>query len=161
MQMIRHGLMIPVVALMIAFGAVSAHAEAPQREDVEAFLEVTGFDVALESIPLSADTAPQMLGLQADDFGSEWQRLGCGRLRDRNSCTTWPSIFLRRSTFGRPADPRRRFLCLRPRASGWLSAENSSHYGRGRRAQIRERRADHRRAERGIGSPRVALLGAA
>lgn len=75
MQMIRHGLMIPFVAFMLVIGTLSAHAEAPQREDVEAFLEVTGFDVALESIRLSADAAPQMLGLQADDFGSEWKRL--------------------------------------------------------------------------------------
>lgn len=48
---------------------------AAETEKLEAFLEVTGFDVALESIRLSADSAPQMLGLQADDFGSEWKRL--------------------------------------------------------------------------------------
>jgi hypothetical protein len=48
---------------------------APARAELEAFLEVTGFDVALESIRLSADAAPQMLGLQAEDFGSEWKRL--------------------------------------------------------------------------------------
>ena len=48
---------------------------AADGEKLEAFLEVTGFDVALESIRLSADSAPQMLGLQADDFGSEWKRL--------------------------------------------------------------------------------------
>lgn len=39
------------------------------------FLEVTGFDVALESIQLSASSAPEILGLQAEDFGSEWVRL--------------------------------------------------------------------------------------
>ncbi len=50
-----------------------AHAADPAR--VDAFLEVTGFDVALESIRLSADTAPQMLGIDAADFGSEWSRL--------------------------------------------------------------------------------------
>jgi hypothetical protein len=75
MQLIRQSLMIPVFALMFALGTLPATAETPQREDVEAFLEVTGFDVALESIRLSADAAPQMLGLQADDFGSEWKRL--------------------------------------------------------------------------------------
>ncbi|MCX7559753.1 DUF2059 domain-containing protein [Sulfitobacter sp. F26204] len=48
---------------------------AAETERLEAFLEVTGFDVALESIRLSADSAPQMLGLSADDFGSEWSRL--------------------------------------------------------------------------------------
>ncbi|MEL7164089.1 MAG: DUF2059 domain-containing protein [Pseudomonadota bacterium] len=48
---------------------------AADRDRLEAFLEVTGFDVALESIRLSARSAPQMLGLQAEDFGSEWTRL--------------------------------------------------------------------------------------
>ncbi|WP_415920453.1 DUF2059 domain-containing protein [Tateyamaria sp. SN6-1] len=49
--------------------------EAADRAKLEAFLEVTGFDVALESIRLSASSAPEMLGLQAEDFGSEWTRL--------------------------------------------------------------------------------------
>ncbi len=75
MQLIRQALMIPVAAMMLALGALSATAETPDRASLESFLEVTGFDVALESIALSADAAPQMLGLQADDFGSEWQRL--------------------------------------------------------------------------------------
>ena len=44
-------------------------ARAANMDKLEAFLEVTGFDVALESIRLSADSAPQMLGLQAEDFG--------------------------------------------------------------------------------------------
>ncbi|MEQ6248099.1 DUF2059 domain-containing protein [Sulfitobacter sp. HNIBRBA3233] len=65
-----------VFALIALFlSAVTTMAQGVDRERVEAFLEVTGFDVALESIRLSADSAPQMLGLQADDFGSEWQRL--------------------------------------------------------------------------------------
>lgn len=56
-------LMLPALAL------------AADRAKLEAFLEVTGFDVALESIRLSAESAPQMLGLEAEDFGSEWTRL--------------------------------------------------------------------------------------
>ncbi|MEM6760721.1 MAG: DUF2059 domain-containing protein [Pseudomonadota bacterium] len=48
---------------------------AADRGRLEAFLEITGFDVALESIRLSARSAPQMLGLQTEDFGSEWTRL--------------------------------------------------------------------------------------
>ncbi len=75
MHLIRHAVMLPIAALFISFGVLSAEAETPDRENLEAFLEVTGFDVALESIALSADAAPQMLGLEADDFGSEWQRL--------------------------------------------------------------------------------------
>jgi hypothetical protein len=60
-------------ALALTFYSQPARAADPDR--LEAFLEVTGFDVALESIRLSADSAPQMLGLSADDFGSEWSRL--------------------------------------------------------------------------------------
>lgn len=50
-------------------------ARAADPDRLEAFLEITGFDVALESIRLSADSAPAMLGIQADAFGSEWSRL--------------------------------------------------------------------------------------
>ncbi|WP_370401382.1 DUF2059 domain-containing protein [Sulfitobacter sp. JB4-11] len=63
-------LSVVVIASMLARPAQGADADR-----LEAFLEVTGFDVALESIRLSADSAPQMLGLQAEDFGSEWSRL--------------------------------------------------------------------------------------
>lgn len=55
--------------------ALPGLAAAADRAKLEAFLEVTGFDVALESIRLSAGSAPQMLGMQAEDFGSEWTRL--------------------------------------------------------------------------------------
>jgi len=77
MHLIRHALMIPVIAMMLGSGALPATAQTktPDRDSLEQFLEVTGFDVALESIRLSADAAPQMLGLAADDFGSEWKRL--------------------------------------------------------------------------------------
>jgi hypothetical protein len=46
--------------------------QAADRDRLEAFLQVTGFDVALESIKLSASSAPQMLGLEANDFGAQW-----------------------------------------------------------------------------------------
>jgi hypothetical protein len=75
MQLIRNALMIPVAAMLLGLNALTAASDTPDRDSLESFLEVTGFDVALESIALSADAAPQMLGLQADDFGSEWQRL--------------------------------------------------------------------------------------
>lgn len=48
---------------------------AADREKVAAFLQVTGFDVALDSIALSAVSAPQMLGLERDEFGTQWTRL--------------------------------------------------------------------------------------
>lgn len=64
------------LGLLICLVAVQpARAQEDKAQRIEAFLEVTGFDVALESIRLSADTAPRMLGLEAQDFGSEWSRL--------------------------------------------------------------------------------------
>ena len=45
------------------------------QDRLKAFLQVTGFDVALDSIGLSARDAPAMLGKQAEDFGSDWSRV--------------------------------------------------------------------------------------
>lgn len=45
---------------------------AADRTRVEAFLNVTGFDVSLDSIRLSAESAPNLLGMDADDFGFQW-----------------------------------------------------------------------------------------
>ncbi|MDW4496554.1 DUF2059 domain-containing protein [Sulfitobacter sp. D35] len=42
---------------------------------VDAFLEVTGFDVAVESIKLSAGSAPEMIGVETEDFGAQWTGL--------------------------------------------------------------------------------------
>lgn len=72
-------LRVPLLVLsFLCFAALALQSQPARAADpdrLEAFLEVTGFDVALESIRLSADSAPQMLGLSADDFGSEWSRL--------------------------------------------------------------------------------------
>tara|TARA_R110002111_G_scaffold196764_1_gene262659 strand:+ start:281 stop:1129 length:849 start_codon:yes stop_codon:yes gene_type:complete len=64
-----------MLLLILALMAQPHTAQADKAQRIDAFLEVTGFDVALESIRLTADSAPLMLGLQADDFGSEWSRL--------------------------------------------------------------------------------------
>lgn len=64
-----------IAVLLITATVWTTPARAADTERLDAFLEVTGFDVALESIRLGADSAPQMLGLEARDFGSEWQRL--------------------------------------------------------------------------------------
>lgn len=47
-------------------------ARAADRAQLEEFLEVTGFGVALDSIALSAKDAPQMLGMDAGNFGFQW-----------------------------------------------------------------------------------------
>jgi len=57
-------LLIPALILALTLPARAAD---PVR--LKAFLEVTGFDVALDSIRLSADSAPAMLGMSPDDFG--------------------------------------------------------------------------------------------
>jgi hypothetical protein len=64
-------------AVFAVFGWVAiivsaTSAQAADRTRVEEFLNVTGFDVALDSIRLSAETAPNLLGLDADDFGFQW-----------------------------------------------------------------------------------------
>ena len=63
------------LATAIGIAGFAPPAQAADHQRVDAFLEVSGFDVALESIRLSADSAPQMLGIDAADFGSEWSRL--------------------------------------------------------------------------------------
>lgn len=60
-----------LVAIAVSLVVVS-NAFAADRTRVEAFLNVTGFDVSLDSIRLSAETAPTLLGMDADDFGFQW-----------------------------------------------------------------------------------------
>ncbi|WP_394349791.1 DUF2059 domain-containing protein [Ruegeria intermedia] len=55
--------------------ALGQAAQATSRERIEAFLETTGFDVALESIALASASAPQMVGIDPEGFGSQWTRL--------------------------------------------------------------------------------------
>ena len=49
--------------------------KAADRSKLEAFLNVTGFDVALDSIRNSAGSAPDMLGMDPGTFGADWTRL--------------------------------------------------------------------------------------
>lgn len=68
-----------LVAVLALLGVLSgliapAAAAAADRDRIRAFLQVTGFDVALESIALSAELAPDMLGMSASDFGQSWTR---------------------------------------------------------------------------------------
>lgn len=62
-------------AAFVASLCIAVAAQAADRARLQDFLEVTGFDVALESIKLSAETAPQMLGADAQDFGFQWTAL--------------------------------------------------------------------------------------
>ncbi|MCL6282122.1 DUF2059 domain-containing protein [Ruegeria sp. 2012CJ41-6] len=75
--MLRRVLTPPYFAALIAALILwtSSAAHAADRTRVEAFLTTTGFDVALDSIALSSSSAPEMLGFDPGDFGSEWTRL--------------------------------------------------------------------------------------
>ncbi len=73
--LLRFPFLMMCLLALASVAMLSTPAKAADPTRLEAFLEVTGFDVALESIRLSADSAPEMLGMQADDFGSEWSRL--------------------------------------------------------------------------------------
>ena len=53
--------------LLLGQGLVGP-ARAAERDKLAAFLSVTGFDVALDSLRLSASSAPMMLGAKTDVF---------------------------------------------------------------------------------------------
>ncbi|WP_209596231.1 DUF2059 domain-containing protein [Ruegeria sp. HKCCSP351] len=63
------------LASFLALVLVPPELSAANRDRIEAFLITTGFDVALESIALSSRSAPQMLGVDPEGFGSDWTRL--------------------------------------------------------------------------------------
>ncbi|WP_288940213.1 DUF2059 domain-containing protein [uncultured Roseovarius sp.] len=64
---------VRLILAILALTVATLPAGAADRDRLQAFLEVTGFGVALDSIALSATDAPQMLGMQASDFGTEWR----------------------------------------------------------------------------------------
>lgn len=70
----RIGIGLAVLVLCCATLAGSS-AQAADRDRILAFLDVTGFDVALDSIALSTRSVPRMLGAEAKDFGAEWDRV--------------------------------------------------------------------------------------
>ncbi|WP_171129451.1 MULTISPECIES: DUF2059 domain-containing protein [unclassified Ruegeria] len=70
----RHLLSPFMLTCAIVF-ALTVPVSAANRDRIEAFLTTTGFDVALESIALASASAPEMLGIDPDGFGSDWARL--------------------------------------------------------------------------------------
>ena len=68
------GVVLTVLAVVMV-ALIAGPLRAADRARLEAFLEVTGFGVALDSIALSASGAPAMLGLSASDFGQGWSTL--------------------------------------------------------------------------------------
>ncbi|MCZ4257555.1 DUF2059 domain-containing protein [Sulfitobacter sp. G21635-S1] len=72
---LRPSLIALTTTIALVLMAFAPPARAADAAKLREYLEITGFDVALESIRLSADNAPAMLGIEADAFGSEWSRL--------------------------------------------------------------------------------------
>lgn len=70
-----HAMMLFAAFVAAVLSGVTMPARAADRDRLEAYLEVTGFGVALDSIALAAADAPAMLGLEASDFGYEWERV--------------------------------------------------------------------------------------
>lgn len=64
-----------LLGLVMLLVSLAGPAPAADRDRIRAFLEVTGFDVALDSIAFSAEAAPRMLGLDPGVFGENWTRL--------------------------------------------------------------------------------------
>lgn len=67
--------LLPVWCLTLLLFVLAGAVMAVERDRIEAFLNVTGFDVALDSIALSAGSAPEMLGVDKNEFGSDWERI--------------------------------------------------------------------------------------
>lgn len=68
-------LWVGLVSVLVSALAPQALARGADRDRIAAFLNVTGFDVAVASIALSAETAPEWLGFSADEFGPDWSRV--------------------------------------------------------------------------------------
>ena len=141
------------LALLFAGLAGSARAADPAR--VDDFLEVTGFDIALESIRLSADSAPQMLGIDAEDFGSEWSRL-VREVFDTDLMLAMGSEILSNTLSDKALEHAAGFYAgdLGKRL---VVAENASHMKEDDDAKSEAGKAIIEGLNR-IGSPRVALL---
>ncbi len=65
----------PVAALLVLALLVAAPAQGAERAKLRAFLEVTGFDKAIEGLQDGAVAGPGLVGDAPDAFGSEWVRL--------------------------------------------------------------------------------------
>ncbi|MEY8841550.1 DUF2059 domain-containing protein, partial [Cribrihabitans sp. XS_ASV171] len=63
----------PLLALCLMVFALPV--KAADRDRIDAFLETTGFDVALDSIAFASASAPDMLGMEPNSFGSDWTRI--------------------------------------------------------------------------------------
>ncbi|WP_412554687.1 DUF2059 domain-containing protein [Shimia sp. MIT1388] len=71
-DVLKNQLLLLILSALTCLFALVSLAQAADRANVEAFLKVTGFDVAIDSIALSATSAPDLLGMNQGDFGAQW-----------------------------------------------------------------------------------------
>ncbi len=71
-DLIKNRLFLLALSALTCLFALMSAAQAADRANLEAFLKVTGFDVAIDSIALSATSAPDLLGMNQGDFGAQW-----------------------------------------------------------------------------------------
>jgi len=64
-----------LACLALAAIVLAGPARATERDRLRAFLEVTGFGVAIDSIALSAGDALAMIDMAPEDFGPAWPRI--------------------------------------------------------------------------------------
>ncbi|MFB9149766.1 DUF2059 domain-containing protein [Roseovarius ramblicola] len=69
------GLVAVLVSAAFVASVFVAPARATERDRLVAFLEVTGFGVAIDSIAQTAEDAPAMIGMTPQDFGPAWSRI--------------------------------------------------------------------------------------
>jgi len=65
-------LVAAILLTQTAQGQTLSAQEAARLDRIDAFIEVMGFDVMLESMVISARRAPSMLGIDEKDFGLAW-----------------------------------------------------------------------------------------
>lgn len=118
-------LLIGLIALSVTCVMLANVAHAADRDRVIAFLEVTGFDVALDSIALSAAGAPEMLGLTASDFGSDWARTAADVFDTVGMRTT--AIDILEQTLSDEALTHAAAFYATPLGQRLVEAENASH----------------------------------
>ncbi len=73
--MLRGLVLSGLVTLGLLLGGASPAVAEVDRARVAAFLTVTGFDAAVDSLGQSAAMAPVLLGREPDAFGADWERL--------------------------------------------------------------------------------------
>lgn len=71
-DLLNNQLFLLVLSALTCLFLLVSQAQAADRANVEAFLKITGFDVAIDSIALSATSAPDLLGMSQGDFGAQW-----------------------------------------------------------------------------------------